>query len=186
MSLLDYGRVADYPVAECSTNSFLGDTLMRVTTQGEYGVRCLLLLAKQPADKFVPISELAEREQLSKEYVEQLMLRLRRAGIVTSTRGVRGGYQLALPPQEITLRRILEVLEGDTFEIICERLNDDEKNCVSYYCGCSVRPIWRHLKRMIDVILEQITLEMMLLDEENLEPRLRAICVPPQTEFAAR
>lgn len=147
---------------------------MRITTQGEYGIRCLLLLAKEQGEKFIPISELAEREQLSKEYVEQLMLRLRRAGIVASSRGVHGGYQLARPPREITMREVLEVLEGETFEVICERLNTEPKNCVSFG-NCSVRPVWLHIKHVLDSVLGSITLDLLLLDEETIVARLNQI-----------
>lgn len=157
---------------------------MRVTTQGEYGIRCLLLLAREPDGRFVPISEMAEREDLSKEYVEQLMLRLRRARIVNSTRGIRGGYQLALKPEDISLRQILTVLEGDTFEVMCDRLNTGHKSCVNFG-RCSVRPVWMHIKKVLDRVMDDITLDIMLLDEAGVVRRLRALEAPWLVEHAA-
>ena len=71
---------------------------MRVTTQGEYGLRCLARLAVMKGEKPVSVSKLAAAEGLSRDYVEQLLLRLRRAGIVRSTRGVQGGYRLSRKP----------------------------------------------------------------------------------------
>lgn len=78
---------------------------MRITTWAEYGVICALHLAKR--DEEVPVTgrELSAREGLPADYVEQILLRLRRAGIVYSTRGAKGGYELARPAGEITVRR---------------------------------------------------------------------------------
>lgn len=87
---------------------------MRITTWAEYGVICALHLARRAGEGLVTGREIAEREKLPPDHDEQILLRLRRAGIVTSSRGPRGGYALARPADEVTVREIIadEVLEG--------------------------------------------------------------------------
>src|SRR5512140_1176326 len=80
---------------------------MRITTWAEYGVICALHLAKRATEGPVAGRELAERERLPADYVEQILLRLRRAGIVTSTRGAKGGYVLARDPLDVSVREVI-------------------------------------------------------------------------------
>jgi Rrf2 family iron-sulfur cluster assembly transcriptional regulator len=93
---------------------------MRITTWAEYGVICALHLARRVDEGLVSGRELAEREKLPPDYVEQILLRLRRAGIVASTRGAHGGYALARAADRITLREIMTASELVTFETFCE------------------------------------------------------------------
>ncbi|MBL8959349.1 MAG: Rrf2 family transcriptional regulator, partial [Gemmatimonadetes bacterium] len=80
---------------------------MRITTWAEYGVICALHLAKRLEDGPVTGRDLAAREALSADYVEQILIRLRRAGLLVSTRGAKGGYSLARSPDAITVREII-------------------------------------------------------------------------------
>src|SRR3989442_2981198 len=96
--------------------------LMRVTTWAEYGLIVSVNLAKRagqgPAGRGGPVAarELAEQEKLPHDYVEQILLRLRRAGLVDSVRGAKGGYHLARPPQDISVKDVIEASEHVTFE----------------------------------------------------------------------
>jgi Rrf2 family protein len=85
---------------------------VRITTLAEYGVICALHLAQRVADGPITGREIAEFERLPNDYVEQILLRLRRAGIVRSTRGAHGGYALARPASEISIRDVIEASGG--------------------------------------------------------------------------
>src|SRR5207249_1755482 len=93
---------------------------MRVTTWAEYGLLVSLNLAKRAGQGPVAARELAEHERLPHDYVEQILLRLRRAGLVDSVRGAKGGYHLAREPQAITVKDVIEASEHVTFEVNCD------------------------------------------------------------------
>jgi Rrf2 family protein len=92
---------------------------MRITTWAEYGLICALHLARRTDDGPVTGRDIAARERLPSDYVEQILLRLRRAGIVQSTRGAKGGYGLARPAEAITVREIIAAAELVTFDLHC-------------------------------------------------------------------
>jgi Rrf2 family protein len=133
---------------------------MRITTQGEYGLRCLLYIALQKQHIPISIAEISAHEKLPRDYVEQLLLKLRRNNIITSTRGVRGGYLLALNPKDITIFMVIKALEKETFELICAR--EMKKGCVHHLKGpCTIRPLWEKLKEHVDGFLKSYTLEQL-------------------------
>ena len=92
---------------------------VRITTWAEYGLICALHLARRLEDGPVTGRDVAARERLPADYVEQILLRLRRAGLVKSTRGARGGYALARSPETITVRDVIAASELATFELHC-------------------------------------------------------------------
>src|SRR5438034_4708551 len=108
---------------------------MRVTTWAEYGLIVSVNLAKRagqgPAGRGGPVAarELAEQEKLPHDYVEQILLRLRRAGLVDSVRGAKGGYHLARPPQDISVKDVIEASEHVTFEVNCDLHPVDPQRC---------------------------------------------------------
>lgn len=150
---------------------------MRITTWAEYGVICALHLARRAGDGLVSGREIAEREKLPADYAEQILLRLRRAGIVTSTRGARGGYALARSADQITLREILVASELVTFELHC-----DSHPLAAERCGesqsCSIRPVWQMLQRRIDEVLESVLLADLLEDERLVRQRVGLPVLP--------
>src|SRR5207237_9880024 len=93
---------------------------MRVTTWAEYGLIVSVHLAKRAGQGPVAARELSEHERLPHDYVEQILLRLRRAGLVESVRGARGGYMLARPPQAVSVKAVIEACEHVTFEVTCD------------------------------------------------------------------
>ena len=106
---------------------------MRITTWAEYGVICALHLARRTGDGPVTGRDVAARERLPGDYVEQILLRLRRAGIVQSTRGAKGGYALARPATEISVREIITAAELVTFDLHCEKIG--RASCRERVCG---------------------------------------------------
>jgi Rrf2 family protein len=144
---------------------------MRITTWAEYGVICALHLAKRTNEAAVTGRDIAAREGLPADYVEQILLRLRRAGIVSSTRGARGGYALAKPAGTITVREIITAAELITFDVHCDSHPIDEVRCSSAH-ECSIRPVWMMLQRRIDEVLESVFLGDLLHDEPAVRQRV--------------
>jgi len=144
---------------------------MRITTWAEYGVICALHLARRADEGPVTGREIAAGERLPADYVEQILLRLRRASIVASTRGAKGGYALARPASEITVRQILDAAELGTFDLHCEHHPIDAVRCAASG-DCSVRPVWQMLQRRVDDVLEGVRLSDLLLSETEVRQRV--------------
>jgi Rrf2 family transcriptional regulator, iron-sulfur cluster assembly transcription factor len=140
---------------------------MRVTTWAEYGLIVSLNLAKRAGQGPVAARELAEQERLPHDYVEQILLRLRRAGLIDSVRGAKGGYHLAREPQAITVKDVIEASEHVTFEINCDLHPVDPQRC-SPDASCSIRPVWRMLEQRINELLGSISLADLMHAEPEL------------------
>jgi Rrf2 family protein len=152
---------------------------VRITTWAEYGLICSLHLARRGAQGPVTGRDIAARERLPGDYVEQILLRLRRAEIVKSTRGARGGYVLARAPQEITVRQIIQASELQTFELHCVSNPVEEARCSEAHT-CSIRPVWQMLQRKIDDVLEGVRLSDLLHEEPVVRERVGLATVPAE------
>ncbi|MBK5189287.1 MAG: Rrf2 family transcriptional regulator [Gemmatimonadaceae bacterium] len=144
---------------------------MRITTWAEYGLISALHLARRMDEGPVAGRDLAEREKLPADYVEQIMLRLRRAEIVRSTRGARGGYVLARPPHEISVREIIQASELATFDLHCVSHPVNSERCAASG-ECSIRPVWMLLQQKIDDVLEGVHLSDLLHGEQVVRGRV--------------
>lgn len=144
---------------------------MRVTTWTEYSLIIALHLARRKSSgEPTAARELAESERLPADYVEQILLRLRRAGLVESVRGARGGYFLAREPDRITVRDVMTACERETFQLNCTSHQVDAERC-DPSSACSIRPVWHALQQRVDDFLSGITLAD-LLKEHRPEPVL--------------
>jgi Rrf2 family protein len=144
---------------------------VRITTQAEYGLICALHLARRVDDGPVTGREIAAAERLPPDYVEQIMLKLRRAEIVRSTRGAHGGYQLARAAERISVRDVIAAAEHSTFEVHCTSHPVEEERCASSH-DCSIRPVWMLLQRRIDDVLESVRLSDLLMQESQVRERI--------------
>ena len=140
---------------------------MRITTLAEYGVICALHLARRISEGPITGRDIAARERLPVDYVEQILLRLRRADIVRSTRGAHGGYALARDAGAISIRAVIAASEMTTFDINCVSHPVGEERCASSQT-CSIRPVWQMLQQEIDHVLEGIHLSDLLLEEDQV------------------
>lgn len=140
---------------------------MRVTTWAEYGLIVSVHLARRNGEGPVAARELAVQEKLPADYVEQILLRLRRAGIVNSVRGARGGYLLSRPADAISVKDVLDASEHGTFEVNCERHLVSAERC-AFDSDCSIRPVWQVLKVRIDETLAAIHLADLLGPESKV------------------
>lgn len=142
---------------------------MRVTTWTEYSLIIAINLAKRRRAGLGALSarELADTERLPADYVEQILLRLRRAGLVESTRGAKGGYTLARDPESLTVRDVMAASERQTFELNCESHPVDPDRC-SPSASCSIRPVWVSLQKRIDQFLDSVTVADLLQEESKV------------------
>ena len=144
---------------------------MRITTWAEYGLICALHLAKRVGEGPITGREIAAGERLPADYVEQILLRLRRAGLVNSTRGARGGYSLARAADDISVREVIAASELGTFDLHCVTHPVGEERCAESQ-SCSIRPVWMMLQRKIDDVLDSVHLGDLLVDERTVRQRV--------------
>ena len=144
---------------------------MRITTWAEYGLICALHLAKRAKEGPVTGRDIAARERLPGDYVEQILLRLRRADIVRSTRGDHGGSVLARPAAEISVRNVISASELTTFDLHCVSHPVDDERCAAS-STCSIRPVWVLLQQRIDDVLEGVHLSDLMHEEPEVRERV--------------
>jgi Rrf2 family protein len=141
---------------------------MQLSAQEEYGLRCLLQVAREPGPDPATIPEIAAREGLSPEYAAKLLRALRQADLVVSTRGAGGGYRLARPAGEITVWQVVEALGGSIFpEGFCETHPGQLHDCV-HTTACSLRPVWSAVESAIRGVLQNVTVADLARGERHL------------------
>lgn len=145
---------------------------MKITAQEEYGLRCLVQLARAPYNQIVSVKEVAAQEGLSSAYVEKLLRILSKTGLVHSVRGVKGGYVMSRPASAITLGDVVRALGTlETTDHICESFTGNGTVCV-HFSNCGIRSAWSGLTSSIHQFLDQTTLESLLGDEYAVPHRL--------------
>ncbi len=139
---------------------------MKVSTRVWYGLMAMVELGLRERQRRVQVREIAESQGIPEEYLEQLMLALKRAGLVRSQRGVRGGYVLARLASQITIREILEALEGPILdaEPMDPNLRERAKNS-------GVSSVWERLAEAMENILQNITLAQVCAWEQEKRSR---------------
>lgn len=126
---------------------------MKFSTKGRYAIRMMLDLAMQPTDTFTPLRDIAERQNISIKYLEQITAMLHKAGLVQSSRGNAGGYRLVMPPEQYTLGAILRVTEGSLTPVSCLETGQCENAD-----GCLTRHFWHGLHQQISNYVDHYTL----------------------------
>ena len=127
---------------------------MKLSSRARYGMRAILELALEYGKPPMQIKTIAEREDISNKYLEQLIAMLKAAGLVRSLRGPRGGYMLAKPPAEIKLKDIFVTLEGPMVPAECLEHPEFCPRCMD----CATREIWAELQESVNGVLESQTL----------------------------
>src|SRR5579864_9715970 len=149
---------------------------MKITSQEEYGLRCLLRLARASGGRSLTIPEIATAEGLSVPYAAKLLAVLRQAGLIESVRGRAGGYRLAALPAEIRLGSLLLIL-GEPLYVdpgYCERHAGTASNGVCVHHGaCTLRALWLTLEQWMRHTLDQITLADLLESEGRITDLLK-------------
>ncbi|MBI4354989.1 MAG: Rrf2 family transcriptional regulator [Candidatus Omnitrophica bacterium] len=145
---------------------------MKITAQEEYGLRCLIQLARHPSGGMTTVKEIAKLEGISLAYAEKLLRALSLAGLVKSLRGIKGGYRLTKLPGEITLGQVVRAL-GSVLspKAICARYTGQRVECI-HFSNCGIRSAWAGLTRYIEEFLDQTTLAQLLPEEKLVDQAL--------------
>lgn len=146
---------------------------MKLSTKGRYGIKAMVELAiNYECGCKLSISQLAERQGISASYLEQLIASLRKAGLVTASRGAQGGYSLSRAPELISVGAVLKALEGSTTIVDC--VGTDGTDCTNA-CSCSARPLWLKLQRGIDNVLDSTSIRDMADDYKIQSERMNGL-----------
>lgn len=133
---------------------------MKLSTKGRYGLRALIDLAVHQEEGAVSIQSIAARQDISEHYLEQLIAKLRKAGLVTSIRGAGGGYRLAGDPCRISVGDILRALEGSLDAVECPGLQ--EGGACSAKDLCVTKYVWKRVNESINQVVDEITLSQLI------------------------
>ncbi len=135
---------------------------MKITAQEEYGLRCILQLARDEKSGTLMVRDIAEREGLSAAYVEKLLWTLGRSGIVESVRGPKGGYRLTRPCSEISLGEVMRILGGiPTEEEICSQFTGNQDACV-HHNSCELKPVWASITDFVHSVFDKVPISSLL------------------------
>ena len=143
---------------------------MNLSTRGRYGLRALLELSSLSSRGPVNLRDLSERQKMSISYLEQIFNKLKKAGIVRSIRGAKGGYLLALKEDKITVSKVISALDGPISFSQCDNPDLREKSCTGP-STCVTRILWKDLEDKIDEMLSSITLKDLKTERLNINKK---------------
>ncbi len=132
---------------------------MKISTKGRYALRLMLDLAAHQNDGFISLKDIAERQGISKKYLEQIVTLLNKSDFLQVNRGFQGGYRLAYPPEHYSVGDILRLTEGSLAPVAC--LEGDPSECPRS-SSCTTLPLWLGLERVINEYLDGINLKELI------------------------
>ncbi len=130
-----------------------------ISTRGRYAIRMMLDLAENNSEGFIALKDIAERQEISKKYLEQIIPALNRSGFLQTSRGFQGGYKLLKKPEDYTIGEILRTTEGNMAPVSC--LENDINTC-NRHKECKTLSLWAGLQKVVDEYLYGITLQDIL------------------------
>jgi Rrf2 family protein len=143
---------------------------MKLSANEEYGIRCLLHIARVGDAGYVTIPEISRAEGITPPYVAKLLRILRRSGFIASVRGKAGGYSLSRPSDQIVLGEVLGALGGRLYEPgFCDRHSGDANIC-THTVECSVRSLWQTVQHAVDRVLSNMTLKDLITEHAQASP----------------
>ena len=131
---------------------------MKLSTKGRYGLRAIVDLAMNAQEEAVALSSIAERQNISISYLEQLIAKLKKAGLVNSIRGAQGGYVLAKDSKEISVGDILRALEGNLNPVDCSEIKEGAETECSGKDVCVTKYVWKKISDSINQTVDNISL----------------------------
>lgn len=141
---------------------------MWLSTKGRYAVRAMIEIALHNETELVSISEISKNQEITYQYAEQIMIKIKKAGLVESIRGPKGGYRLAKKPSEITAGDIVRILEGYTEPVFCINPDVSQKECLRAP-KCAARLLWEKVGQKINEVLDSTTLEDLVKKDRELK-----------------
>lgn len=130
---------------------------MKISTKGKYGIKAMLDLALQYGKGSTPLKDISERQGISEPYLEQIIATFKKTGLVSSIRGVQGGYQLAKLPQEVSIAEIITVLEGPLLPF-------DGAQGMATAEDAVLEAVWARTRESVNILLGNITLADLVSD----------------------
>ncbi len=138
---------------------------MKISTKGRYAVRVMLDLALHNTGQCIKVKEIAERQEVSEKYLEQIIGILNKAGYVKSVRGAQGGYRITRAPKDYTIGMILRLTEGSLAPVACLDECADACNRVD---TCATVEVWKELYAAINNVVDNVTLEDLLNQQKPI------------------
>lgn len=139
---------------------------MKLSTKGRYGLKAMFELALHYGEGPIPLKNIAEVQEISEHYLEQLIAVLKKNGLVSSVRGAQGGYMLIDSPRRIKVGDVIRALEGDLAPVDC--INDSGGSKCSKESRCVTRMVWEKINESINSVIDNITLEDMIEEHNRL------------------
>ena len=140
---------------------------MNITSKGRYALRVMLDLAQHREEGYISLKTIAERQGYSMKYLEMIVGSLKRAGLVASTRGKEGGYQLIRDPEDYTIGEILRCIEDNLAPVACIKAGDI---CCEHAGECMTVPMWKELDDITNAYLDGVSLQDLLTGEKWKKP----------------
>ena len=137
--------------------------MIQLTRRGDYAVSAIYQIAQYPKGHFISIAEISIKTKIPKPYLSKILQDLCRGGILLSRRGTGGGFTLARPTQEISLKNIIEVVEGKIWIVSCLNAADQ---CIRAE-GCPISPFWGEVQGFMDELIGSITVEDLINQEKR-------------------
>ncbi|MDO5425041.1 MAG: Rrf2 family transcriptional regulator [Eubacteriales bacterium] len=142
---------------------------MNFSTKGRYGLRAMIDMAVNSAEEAVSISSISARQHISESYLEQLMAKLKKAGLIVSIRGAQGGYKLAKPAGEISVGDILRALEGSLDAVDCPGLKSDAESGCTDADFCVAKYVWKRINDSITEAVDEIDLAQLVEESRRAQ-----------------
>ena len=139
---------------------------MKVSTRGRYAIRVMLDLAEHDQSEYIPLTDIAKRQEISEKYLEAIVALLVKAGLLTALRGKRGGYKLTRTPDQYSLKDILEITEGAFAPVSCL---EGEVNTCERASDCKTLKVWTDFQKLVNDYFAGITLESLMGEEDCLD-----------------
>ena len=143
---------------------------MKISTKGKYGLRAMIDLAQYSEQEAVSISSIAQRQKISESYLEQLVAKLKKAGLVISIRGAAGGYRLARPASDISGGDVLRALDGDVRAVICTAQTEEgcegEELCVTKY-------VWQRINESIEKTVDEMMIDQLVAESRKAQEKAK-------------
>ena len=139
---------------------------MKVSTRGRYAIRVMLDLAERDQSEYIPLTDIAGRQEISEKYLEAIVSMLVKAGLLTALRGKKGGYCLTRTPDQYTLKDILQITEGAFAPVSC--LENDINTC-ERAAECKTLKVWTDFQKLVNDYFDGITLADLMGEEGCLD-----------------
>lgn len=137
---------------------------MKISTKGRYALRVMVYLAEHYSEKYISIRSISEDEKISQKYLEQIVSKLSKSGLVTSARGAYGGYRLSEEPAKCNVGEILRTMEGNFLVVDCL---DGDMQCLQKN-NCLTHDVWSLIQLAINGVVNNLTLgDLLVLKEEK-------------------